>query len=239
MGNGQAVQVDAESVANETHFTADEVNELLDEFRKVSPNLSPISQEKFGKLCVRMAERYPNSVYSDPKWRQVVFSYSDADHSKTVDVQEAIACLSVMTRGTLEEKARLVFTAFDKDGNGSLSKAEVQRGFETSFASIQAAMAEAVHAAKDELKKEGMPGFMVNLAFKAFSPKLLFTAWIQVSVEQFFAEVDADSNGAISLEEFVSAAKAQEGTEGPMSLLLNPMSDEARATIEKAAELRM
>lgn len=239
MGNQQSANVDAGQLEASTHFTAEEVQRLLDEFKVVSPKLRPISQKDFDKLCDRMAELYPNSVYSSPQWRQVIFSYSDADHSKSVDVQEAIGCLSVMTRGSLEEKANLVFTSFDKNGDGVLSKNEVFKGFETAFASIQSAMAEAVHEAKDELKKEGMPSFMVNLAFKAFNPKLLFSVWVQASVEEFFAQVDVDKNGQISREEFVSAAKAQEGTEGPMALLLDPLSPAAQATMQKACDLEM
>lgn len=237
MGNSHSSEIDADGIAMDTHFTADEVRELLKEFKMVSPNLAPISQKKFGELCVLMATRYPGSVYSDPEWRQVVFSYSDTDHSKTVDVQEAIACLSVMTHGSLAEKASLVFTSFDKDGNGTLSKAEIQRGFETSFACLQTAITKAVRVTKEEHK--GSPPLVKKLSQKSFSSKSLFGEWVKMTVDTFFNEVDTDSNGAISREEFIAATE-QEGIAGViLGILLDPVSEKAHLAIDKMAELQL
>lgn len=132
MGNA-ATEVDERALVQQTSFSPEEIADLIQEFKRVSPRLKPIKERKFKKLCVRMAAKYPNPAYSDPKSQQLIFNYSDASGDKRVDVSEVISALSIMVTGTPEAKARLVFRSFDKNGDGNLTREELASGFKLAF----------------------------------------------------------------------------------------------------------
>ena len=228
-GNGPAAS--AEDIAGQTHFSIEEVNDLMAEFKKVSPNMAPINEKKFDTLCELMASKYPNPVYSDPAYRKIIFAYSDTDGNKKVDVAEAVGTLSIMSRGSREEKAKVVFKSFDKNGDGTLTRGELKVGFMRCFEQLRASCKQLVDDMKDEMKKTGAPSFMVNMAMSSFKPGILYEVWVGALLDQFILEVDSNSDGKVSFDEFVAAA----GTSESMTILLEPGSPEAIAHLERYA----
>lgn len=55
-----------------------------------------------------------------------LFDLYDEDKSGYIDFRELIACLSVVSKGSFEEKLRLIFDIYDIDGSGYLTSDEIK-----------------------------------------------------------------------------------------------------------------
>lgn len=54
-----------------------------------------------------------------------LFDLYDEDLSGYLDFRELISCLSVVVKGTFEEKLRMIFDIYDVDASGYLSNDEI------------------------------------------------------------------------------------------------------------------
>jgi len=54
-----------------------------------------------------------------------LFAIFDANHDKKVDVDEFMAGFALLGKGSVEEKLKLTFTAWNKDQSGKMTKAEM------------------------------------------------------------------------------------------------------------------
>jgi Ca2+-binding EF-hand superfamily protein len=54
-----------------------------------------------------------------------LFDMFDMDNSGTIDSYEFVCALSLLSHGTLDEKAELIFTLYDFDHSQSISKDEL------------------------------------------------------------------------------------------------------------------
>ena len=54
-----------------------------------------------------------------------LFDIYDEDLSGYLDFRELVSCLSVVVKGTFEEKLRMVFDIYDIDGSGYLTYEEI------------------------------------------------------------------------------------------------------------------
>lgn len=62
---------------------------------------------------------------TDPLVVEQNFSMFDRDRNGAIDFREFVAGLSVLQRGSSDEKLKLLFDAYDLDSNGSLDRDEV------------------------------------------------------------------------------------------------------------------
>lgn len=112
-------------VVDETHFSKNEVRSIYRAFKETSPNAvinKEILREKFGELFPRGDIEH----YSD-----LLFDTFDNDGNGTINfqvrklcsakAQEFVKALSVLCRGTMDEKLEWLYTLYDPKHKGEVT----------------------------------------------------------------------------------------------------------------------
>ncbi|GMT07196.1 hypothetical protein PENTCL1PPCAC_29370 [Pristionchus entomophagus] len=106
---------DLDQVVDETHFSKNEVRSIYRAFKETSPNAvinKEILREKFGEL-------FPHGDiehYSD-----LLFETFDNDGNGTINFQEFVRALSVLCRGTIDEKLDWLYKLYDPKQKGEVT----------------------------------------------------------------------------------------------------------------------
>ena len=67
------------------------------------------------------------SIIKDQMVARTYFRAFDKDNSKTLSIEEAVLGLATLTTGSIRDRLRLAFEAFDSDGNGYVDEMELAR----------------------------------------------------------------------------------------------------------------
>jgi len=130
-----------QDLRSDTEFSGDEIMGIFQEFQKDCPT-GRLSLEEFKKLHGahfsegEAAKTSDLSSIQKSKYAEHVFRSFDANGDQTVDFREFLCAMSVMTRGTLEQKLRLMFTIYNLDGNEYISRDEMLEIVQTIFKMI-------------------------------------------------------------------------------------------------------
>ncbi|CAB3399885.1 unnamed protein product [Caenorhabditis bovis] len=104
-----------QQVVDETHFSKNEVRAIYRAFKETSPNAvinKEILREKF-------AELFPHGDIEH--YADLLFETFDNDGNGTINFQEFVKALSVLCRGTIDEKLEWLYKLYDPKGKGEIS----------------------------------------------------------------------------------------------------------------------
>ncbi|AWP01194.1 putative guanylyl cyclase-activating protein 2-like [Scophthalmus maximus] len=124
-----------------------------------------------------------------------IFRAFDMNHDNTMDFMEYVAALHLVLRGKLEDKLRWCFKVFDGDGNGRLDRSELQMIVKIIYRIKQGSVL-------DETGTESLTAKQV--------------------CDRILQEVDVNSDGEITLEEFVQGAQGSPWLQSFLRLGVNP-----------------
>jgi len=177
----------------ETNFDKVEVHKLYETFMSLSSGgKTPLDRATFrkglGKLEACGLKNLDDSPFVDR-----LFALLDTNGDGSVDLQEFVTGLSMLCKGTVEEKLELSFKAYDLDGNGSISKDELASMFKSAWIAGFRALC-ATHG-NEELSMEDLNEFSEEMA-------TLFA-------ENAFDTLDTNGDGHLSFEEFKEFALAE------------------------------
>ena len=175
-----AVRMGLNSVAHKTHFTTKELLKIRARFLEVashSKHSSLINREQLGEVLDSIGLEPASSAFIDR-----LYDAFDKVDNDGVNFVEFTAGLSVLLRGTQEEKLRLAFELYDMDGTKEIRKAEMVQ--------VLKAMATSVAVESDGT---------------VTSDNVYDDGEIVEFVDQIYATVDREGNDRLSEQEFHDA----------------------------------
>lgn len=198
-------------LAAQCHLSPDQVKHLVKAFQKKNKKGKPINKEVFmhvlGKLDYSLRAKSPLLVNHENL--DILYSTLDVNHDGTLDVSEVVLGLSILAMGTLEEKAELVFKAMDLDGNGTLSRAEVEKQFDKLLAVFQKEMTgEIMRVLYEKYRSVPSKTTIEAVMTPALEPvRQMFTTQ---GIDFVFKDVDTNRDDQISLAEWKAAVENNE-----------------------------
>eukprot|EP00761_Pharyngomonas_kirbyi_P001747 gb/GECH01001751.1/.p1 GENE.gb/GECH01001751.1/~~gb/GECH01001751.1/.p1 ORF type:complete len:186 (+),score=67.17 gb/GECH01001751.1/:1-558(+) len=157
---------DFEDLHLKTHYDRKEIKQLYRQFKEEAPK-GEIPQEDFHKITDLMG-------IDDKFVTKLVFHAFDTNHDGSISFDEFVNAMSVMTRGTPDEKVEFAFQLYDLNHDGFISKEELLEIIQ----GLQRALGDLVSVQGEEFD----------------SPEKL--------VDRIFAQMDVNQDGKISLDEY-------------------------------------
>ncbi|XP_054626885.1 guanylyl cyclase-activating protein 2-like [Dunckerocampus dactyliophorus] len=124
-----------------------------------------------------------------------IFRAFDMNHDNTMDFIEYVAALHLVLRGKLEDKLRWSFKVFDSDDNGRLDRKELRKIVRIIYKIKDGSIC-------DETGKESLTSEQV--------------------CDRIFQQVDINSDGQITLDEFLNGAQKSQWLQSFLTLDINP-----------------
>jgi len=128
---------------------------------------------------------------TDTLLQDLIFNAFDTKRSGSISFQEFIRGLSVLTRGTPEEKLTFTFRMYDLNGDGFITRDEILQIVQSFYQ---------------------LCGPLSSYTGKKFETPIQL-------VDEFFDELDEDSTGKISLEQYKEGAMKNQEIFQAMKLL--------------------
>eukprot|EP01125_Pyxidicula_operculata_P016501 TRINITY_DN5686_c0_g1_i2.p1 TRINITY_DN5686_c0_g1~~TRINITY_DN5686_c0_g1_i2.p1 ORF type:complete len:197 (-),score=40.48 TRINITY_DN5686_c0_g1_i2:107-697(-) len=157
-------KVDLDDLVQITHFDENELQKLHKQFLKETPT-GVINKREFSDVMKAM-------LVSDGVLQDLVFNAFDKDKDGVITFKEFCVGLSVLLKGTPEEKLEFSFSTYDLNGDGFITRDDL----ETIVFSMQP-----------------LVGQLTMYNGKKYDSPLQL-------VDDFFAEIDLEGTGKISLE---------------------------------------
>jgi len=177
--------------ADATNFDKVEVKTLYETFLSLNPE-GKVDKETFRKGLVKLESAGLKNLQDTP-FSDRLFHLLDANGDGVVDLGEFVCGLSMLCKGTVEEKLELSFKAYDLDGNGFISKDELAAMFKSAWISGFKALS-TIHG-NQELSFDDLNEFSEEMA-------TLFA-------ENAFETLDTNGDGKLSFDEFKEFALAE------------------------------
>ncbi|KAM3625567.1 uncharacterized protein V6R79_014237 [Siganus canaliculatus] len=129
----------------------------------------------------------------ESEYMDSIFRAFDMNHDNTMDFLEYVAAINLVLRGRLEDKLRWSFKVFDGDDNGRLDRRELRK------------IVKIIYKIKIGADKTATDGLTADEV-----------------CDRIFREVDINSDGEITLDEFVEGAQRSSWLQNFLRLDVNP-----------------
>ncbi|CAH0553247.1 unnamed protein product [Brassicogethes aeneus] len=123
------------------------------------------------------AQFFPQGANSS-QYAHYVFNTLDQDHSGLISFEDFVHNLSVLSRGSLEEKLRWAFTLYDINGDGCITREE---------------MTDIVTAVYELMGKLAEPSIEEDT--------------VKEKVDSIFKKMDKNGDGVVTLDEFLECCQ--------------------------------
>mmetsp|Transcript_9559 Transcript_9559/g.11810 ORF Transcript_9559/g.11810 Transcript_9559/m.11810 type:complete len:190 (-) Transcript_9559:2-571(-) len=179
MGVGQSKGMKSSEIKKlkkQTNLDKVEINSLYKEFSKIAPSGS-VDRTKF-QDALQALERHGLNEIANTPYSDRLFTLLDINEDGVVDFKEFISGFALLCKGSVEDKIKVSFNAYDKDGDGTISKDELAEMFKYAWMSGFKAMKS---LSSEEITPQEIKEFCEQSA-KAFADSVM-------------EQMDTDGNG--------------------------------------------
>ncbi|XP_049809573.1 Kv channel-interacting protein 4-like [Schistocerca nitens] len=164
-----------EAISRTTRFSRQEIRYIYRTFKQECPS-GAINEATFKSIYAKFFPLGDSSQYA-----HYVFAALDRSHTGTVTFGDLMLGLSVVMKGTLHERLRWVFSLYDVNHDGCITRQEMLE--------VISAIYNLVGDAKDASHTHRTP---------------------QQHVERIFKKLDLNHDGVITVDEFINYCSADE-----------------------------
>ncbi|CAG5127504.1 unnamed protein product, partial [Candidula unifasciata] len=143
-----------------------------------------VNEETFKEIYAQFFPQGDATAYA-----HYVFNTFDHDHNGSISFEEFVMGLSVLSRGTFQERLQWAFSLYDVNGDGIITKEE---------------MLDIVTAIYEMMGRYTEPSIDSTTA--------------REHVERVFQKMDVNRDGVISVEEFMDTCRKDENISKGMSI---------------------
>jgi len=179
------------SFSKSTHFSEVEVSNLYKVFKETSQPSLKVNREVF-QICLSGLEQYGFRPPNDPLFSAKLFDLLDTNRDGAVDLQEFVCGLSILCKGTAEEKLKLSFKSYDINNDGYISKEEMTALFKSAW--LAGFKTLSLQHGGEDIIPEQLDEFSTTMA-KNFATSA-------------FEALDTDGDGRLTIDEFTKFALA-------------------------------
>uniref|UniRef100_G1P3N8 Potassium voltage-gated channel interacting protein 2 n=1 Tax=Myotis lucifugus TaxID=59463 RepID=G1P3N8_MYOLU len=175
-----------EQLQEQTKFTRKELQVLYRGFKNECPS-GIVSEENFKQIYSQFFPQGGESTYAT-----FLFNAFDTNHDGSVNFEDFVAGLSVILRGTIDDRLNWAFNLYDLNKDGCITKEE---------------MLDIMKSIYDMMGKYTYP------ALREEAPR--------EHVESFFQKMDRNKDGVVTIEEFIESCQKDENIMRSMQLFDN------------------
>ncbi|XP_074089965.1 A-type potassium channel modulatory protein KCNIP2 isoform X3 [Macrotis lagotis] len=175
-----------EQLQEQTKFTRKELQVLYRGFKNECPS-GIVNEENFKQIYSQFFPQGDSSTYAT-----FLFNAFDTNHDGSVSFEDFVAGLSVILRGTIDDRLNWAFNLYDLNKDGFITKEE---------------MLDIMKSIYDMMGKYTYP------ALREEAPR--------EHVESFFQKMDRNKDGVVTIEEFLESCQKDENIMRSMQLFDN------------------
>ncbi|XP_054062126.1 Kv channel-interacting protein 2 isoform X6 [Rissa tridactyla] len=175
-----------EQLQEQTKFTRKELQVLYRGFKNECPS-GIVNEENFKQIYSQFFPQGDSSTYAT-----FLFNAFDTDHDGSVSFEDFVSGLSVILRGTIDDRLNWAFNLYDLNKDGCITKEE---------------MLDIMKSIYDMMGKYTYP------AMREEAPR--------EHVENFFQKMDRNKDGVVTIEEFLESCQKDENIMRSMQLFDN------------------
>uniref|UniRef100_A0A6I8N2B9 Potassium voltage-gated channel interacting protein 2 n=1 Tax=Ornithorhynchus anatinus TaxID=9258 RepID=A0A6I8N2B9_ORNAN len=175
-----------EQLQEQTKFTRKELQVLYRGFKNECPS-GIVNEENFKQIYSQFFPQGDSSTYAT-----FLFNAFDTNHDGSVSFEDFVAGLSVILRGTVDDRLNWAFNLYDLNKDGCITKEE---------------MLDIMKSIYDMMGKYTYP------AMREEAPR--------EHVENFFQKMDRNKDGVVTIEEFIESCQKDENIMRSMQLFDN------------------
>ncbi|XP_006210551.2 A-type potassium channel modulatory protein KCNIP2 isoform X4 [Vicugna pacos] len=175
-----------EQLQEQTKFTRKELQVLYRGFKNECPS-GIVNEENFKQIYSQFFPQGDSSTYAT-----FLFNAFDTNHDGSVSFEDFVAGLSVILRGTIDDRLNWAFNLYDLNKDGCITKEE---------------MLDIMKSIYDMMGKYTYP------ALREEAPR--------EHVESFFQKMDRNKDGVVTVEEFIESCQKDENIMRSMQLFDN------------------
>ncbi|XP_017386667.1 Kv channel-interacting protein 2 isoform X1 [Cebus imitator] len=175
-----------EQLQEQTKFTRKELQVLYRGFKNECPS-GIVNEENFKQIYSQFFPQGDSSTYAT-----FLFNAFDTNHDGSVSFEDFVAGLSVILRGTVDDRLNWAFNLYDLNKDGCITKEE---------------MLDIMKSIYDMMGKYTYP------ALREEAPR--------EHVESFFQKMDRNKDGVVTIEEFIESCQKDENIMRSMQLFDN------------------
>lgn len=194
-----------DAFVTQTGFTALPFADLVAKMGQLLTTHEHVNKDAFAELMA-------GSFASDQRaLLDALFDFMDVDDSGDLDPAEVLCTLNLFAYGSVGEKLRLCFTAYDDDKGGTLDLEEFQKMLESTLIRSRNVFVELIGAFSEGEEPEvadtssAATGMIELISLNSYE--------VRSVAERTFAAADADGSGSIEFQEFANWA-----TSSPMMI---------------------